>query len=203
MDVLQHLFGRSADAVFATDVAGRIVYRNESFDRLCPPARGGPSRRCYDVLCGYTLDGKRFCGPDCHVASAVLRRQQVNDFDVVVPQPNGDAILVNVGACAMSHKLRPVVGLFILRPINVQRFAERIANNVNGHHQPVPDLERLTRRERSVLQLLSEGNGTHEIASELNLKPTTVRNHIRTILQKLAVHNRAAAVSYAYRKHLV
>lgn len=201
---LHEIFSRMKDAVFAIDTTHRIVYQNEAFDRICPQARGHlPGRRCYEVLCGLTLDGKRSCNPKCPVAGAVQERKEVNDFDLFVPQPNGKAILVNVGACAVSRELRPVSALFILRPVNERRFTERVANNVNGPSQPEPEMERLTKRERTVLYLLSEGYGTHALARKLQLSPTTVRNHIRNLLQKLSVHSRTEAVSYAYRKHLV
>lgn len=204
MASLHEIFSHTTDAVFATDATHRIVYQNEAFDRICPHARGHtPGRRCYEVLCGQTLDGKRSCNPNCPVAGAVQEHKEVNDFDLFVPQPNGEVMLVNVGACAVSRELLPVSGLFILRPINVRRFAERVANNVNGYSQPVPEMERLTKRERTVLRLLSEGYGTRELAGELQVSPVTVRNHIRNLLQKLSVHSRAEAVSYAYRKHLV
>ena len=204
MASLHEIFSHMTDAVFATDATHRIVYQNEAFDRICPHARGhADGRRCYEVLCGQTLDGKRFCNPNCPVASGVQERKGVNDFDLGGPQPDGEAMLVNVGACAVSRELLPVSSLFILRPINVRRFAVRVANNVNGHSQPVPGMERLTKRERTVLYLLSEGYSTGELAREMQVSPVTVRNHIRILLQKLSVHSRAEAVSYAFRKHLV
>lgn len=201
---LHDLFARTADAVFATDATRRIVYQNEAFDRVCPQARGQTGgRRCYEVLCGQTLDVKRFCSSDCPAANAVLQRQTVSHFDLLVPQPSGESLLVNVGACAVSRAYWPVAALFILRPINLRRFAERIGNYVNGHSREASETERLTKREQTVLRLLSEGYGTRTLAEALQVSPTTVRNHIRHVLQKLAVHSRAEAVSYAYRKHLV
>jgi len=201
---LNDIFSRTADAVFATDATRRIVYHNEVFERTCLHACGhAVGRHCYEVLCGQTLDGKRFCSPDCPVAHAVQQRLTVNDFDLLLPQPNGESLLVNIGACAVSQGYRPVAALFILRPINARRFAERVASGVNGHTREALSSERLTKRERAVLRLLSDGYGTRQLAKALQMSPTTVRNHIHSILQKLAVHSRAEAVSYAYRKHLV
>lgn len=204
MTNLHDIFSHTTDAVFATDSAQRIVYQNEAFDRICPHARGHAiGHRCYEVLCGQTLNGRRFCSAGCPVAGAMLQHKVVNDFDLFVPQPSGEVLFVNVGACAVSPELRPLSALFILRPINVRRFAERVANDANGHCPPGPEMERLTKRERTVLHLLSEGHSTGEIARELQVSPVTVRNHIRSLLQKLSVHSRSAAVSYAYRNHLV
>lgn len=55
----------------------------------------------------------------------------------------------------------------------------------------------LTVRERQVLDLAATGLGNHEIARRLVLSEKTVRNNVATILAKLQVHDRAAAVARA------
>ena len=55
----------------------------------------------------------------------------------------------------------------------------------------------LTAREREVLALVAAGLGNHEIARRLGLTEKTVRNVVATILFKLQVSNRAAAVAKA------
>lgn len=57
------------------------------------------------------------------------------------------------------------------------------------------DLERLTRREREVLSLLSQGFRSQMIADHLAVEMTTVRSHVQTILTKLQVHSRFEAVA--------
>jgi DNA-binding NarL/FixJ family response regulator len=59
---------------------------------------------------------------------------------------------------------------------------------------PFPDL---TPRERDVLGLLATGLGNHAIARSLGLAEKTVRNHVSSLLVKLAVPTRAAAVAKA------
>jgi DNA-binding NarL/FixJ family response regulator len=63
--------------------------------------------------------------------------------------------------------------------------------------EPLPDLTSLTRREREVLALLSEGYRQSEIATALVISPTTVGTHIQRVLKKLGVHDRAQAVALA------
>ncbi len=53
----------------------------------------------------------------------------------------------------------------------------------------------LTDRESEVLDLVSKGKTTKEIANELYLSPGTVRNYISTILDKLDVSNRIEAIA--------
>ena len=61
----------------------------------------------------------------------------------------------------------------------------------------------LTPREREVLDCLSRGLTTSSIARELGISSATVRNHVYSILQKLGVHTRLAAVVLALRRRLI
>lgn len=60
----------------------------------------------------------------------------------------------------------------------------------------------LTRRELVVLYLLSLGKTNHSIAEQLGLSEKTVRNHISTILSKLACGNRVEAATYALQNRI-
>lgn len=53
----------------------------------------------------------------------------------------------------------------------------------------------LTRREREVLVLLSEGADNDTIGSQLGISPQTARTHIQNILSKLKVHSRLEAAT--------
>ncbi|GAA1545732.1 response regulator transcription factor [Kribbella lupini] len=53
---------------------------------------------------------------------------------------------------------------------------------------------RLTSREWEVMELLAEGLSTDEVARRLFLSPTTVRVHISSVLRKLKVKGRQAAI---------
>jgi DNA-binding NarL/FixJ family response regulator len=55
----------------------------------------------------------------------------------------------------------------------------------------------LTGREREILELIAGGHNNHEIARRLVLSEKTVRNHVASILTKLQVSDRAAAVAKA------
>jgi LuxR family transcriptional regulator, regulator of acetate metabolism len=54
----------------------------------------------------------------------------------------------------------------------------------------------LSRRELEVLRLLVAGQSNREIGAELVLAPGTVKFHVGSILRKLGVRNRAAAVTH-------
>jgi len=59
---------------------------------------------------------------------------------------------------------------------------------------------RLTSREWEVLDLLAQGHSTAEIAGRLVISPTAVRVHISSIVRKLEVPDRAAAVELFRRR---
>jgi DNA-binding NarL/FixJ family response regulator len=61
----------------------------------------------------------------------------------------------------------------------------------------------LSARELEVLGLMAEGKSNHEIAEALVISPSTVHNHISSILLKLQVENRVQAAVRAVRDHLI
>jgi len=61
----------------------------------------------------------------------------------------------------------------------------------------------LSARECEVLALVVNGYSNREIAAELGIARNTVKNHLRSILAKLGVRNRAQAAAYAVSHGLV
>lgn len=57
--------------------------------------------------------------------------------------------------------------------------------------------ENLTNRELEVLKLMADGHRDKEIAVVLEIAPTTAKNHVKNILEKLGAKNRTQAVSLA------
>lgn len=89
--------------------------------------------------------------------------------------------IYNGGSPMSSHIARKVVSSF---------------NQV----QASTDLEKLTSREKEILELLSKGLRYKEIADKLFLSTETVRTHIRNIYEKLQVNSRTDALNMVYRK---
>jgi DNA-binding NarL/FixJ family response regulator len=63
--------------------------------------------------------------------------------------------------------------------------------------------ERLTERQREVLQLLAEGNAMKEVAGVLNLTTRTVAFHKYRIMEVLGARSTAELVRYAVRYHMI
>lgn len=64
-------------------------------------------------------------------------------------------------------------------------------------------LDRLTPRQREVLQLIAEGHTTKEIAALLNVSEKTVGTHRMQLMKRLDIHDIAGLVRYAIRMGLV
>jgi NarL family two-component system response regulator LiaR len=63
--------------------------------------------------------------------------------------------------------------------------------------------DRLTPREREVLQLMADGLDGQRIAARLHITPRTQRNHVTNILTKLEVHSQLQAVVFGVRHDVV
>lgn len=63
--------------------------------------------------------------------------------------------------------------------------------------------EKLTDRQREVLQLLAEGRSMKEIAYVLNVTPRTVAFHKYSMMERLRMRSNADLVQYALREHLI
>lgn len=80
--------------------------------------------------------------------------------------------------------------------------ADLIPSVLDQHRQPVLDegAAALTARERELLALLASGvSSTEDIADQLFISQKTVKNHLASIYDKLAITDRAQAVVEAIR----
>ena len=73
----------------------------------------------------------------------------------------------------------------------------------SGLEKPEPTEDRLTSREREILQLLSEGKSSKEVASVLDLSVKTAETHRSNIMRKLKIHNVTELVRYAVRNRII
>jgi DNA-binding NarL/FixJ family response regulator len=64
-------------------------------------------------------------------------------------------------------------------------------------------LDRLTERGRQVLLLVAQGRSNAEIADLLVIAESTAKTHVKRVLAKIDVHDRAQAVVFAYRNGLI
>jgi DNA-binding NarL/FixJ family response regulator len=118
-----------------------------------------------------------------------LDRESQSSFVTSVAALRGDragAVLIHkvVGEPAPSHPYRPA--------------------DVRGGDgaQASQGATRLTPREREVLDLMADGLDNRAIAAKLGIQYTTVRGHVRSVVEKLGARSRLEAVARAYQRGL-
>ncbi|MBS3913758.1 MAG: response regulator transcription factor [Bacteroidetes bacterium] len=76
--------------------------------------------------------------------------------------------------------------------------ARKVIENFTKRKPSVDYAEKLTEREREIVEYLSRGFRYKEIASQLGLSTETVRTHIRNVYEKLQVGTRTEAINKIY-----
>lgn len=88
-----------------------------------------------------------------------------------------------------------------LTPALARKLLQEFAKPAAAPAAAEPDA--LTEREREVLELMTEGiTSNRRLAKRLGVSENTVKFHVRNILDKLRLHNRAEVVGYALRKKI-
>ncbi|MGN6781785.1 MAG: response regulator [Marmoricola sp.] len=113
-------------------------------------------------------------------------------------------LLKDVTAQRLVEGVRLVAdGSMLLGPAVTRRLVEDFAAAAPSTDERVPELGRLSGREREVLLLLARGLSNAEIAAELVLGTETVRTHVAGVLRALRLRDRVQAVVWAYEHGLV
>ena len=104
--------------------------------------------------------------------------------------------------------LRHLEGLALGEPALTPRLAQRLLNEFARPKTPSAkkddDPDALTSREMEVLETMVDGVTTNRtLAKHFGVSENTIKFHVRNILDKLHVHNRAQVVSFALRHGLV
>ncbi|MFE0554366.1 response regulator [Paenibacillus sp. NPDC058910] len=73
----------------------------------------------------------------------------------------------------------------------------------SGHQEQAAQLDKLTRREQEVLQLIASGMNNREISEALYITEKTVKTHVSHLLDKLGVADRTQAAIYALKHGMV
>jgi DNA-binding NarL/FixJ family response regulator len=85
----------------------------------------------------------------------------------------------------------------------VGEYVQRMTGSSEPKEAEHGPAERLTPRQREILQLIAEGQTTKEIARTLNLSVKTVEMHRSQLMERLQIHDVAGLVRYAIRTGLV
>ena len=124
------------------------------------------------------------------------------------------ALAIEAGAAGVAHKStsmkdlleavrRLYAGEQLLSQQEVIEALRLVVRERESEREARAAIDKLTPREREVLQALAEGSGDREIAEQLHVGTGTVHTHITSILAKLEVSSRLQALVFAVRHGVV
>ncbi len=205
----------SPDPVFVTDRHNRIVFWNRSVERIfghsAEEALGAP---CHELLSGCDVHGNHYCSESCPIVQMAVRAEVIRRFNLWLRSKDQRLIEVDID---ILHLVVPPPHRFFLAHI-LRPSGRTESPRLNDPTEPAPPprspliaarespdafARKLTAREVEILSMLAAGHPTPEIAARLHISTLTARNHIQNVLDKLQVHSKAEAVSFAFRKGLL
>jgi len=91
-----------------------------------------------------------------------------------------------------------------IQPCLLSRLLSEFRQLMNVEPQATPPEELgLTQREKEIVNYIARGESNREIAERLFISEKTVKNHVSSILRKMALGDRTQVAVYAYRKGLM
>lgn len=158
------------------------------------------------------------------VMNGIVATQKIKEIDpeikviILTSISEKESVLSAFNSGANAYCMKDVRSEELLRIINMVIsgaiwIAPSVANYILNVLQTKPDsLEiqhkntdcfNLTAREKEILKLISEGLSNKDIAEELVLSLHTVKNHVKSIIQKLSVVDRTQAAIMALKENLI
>jgi len=102
---------------------------------------------------------------------------------------------------AAIHTL--AAGDSLLSPSVTRKVIEQMTEQPLVDRSSAERLDRLTLRERQVLELIAAGLSNGEIAARFVIEESTVKTHVKRILMKLRLRDRVQAVILAYESGMI
>lgn len=108
-------------------------------------------------------------------------------------------VLKEIGSSGLVSAIEAVTnGRSLLDPVTTAKVLERLRKLADSS-QAENQLDALSRREKEILGLISQGKSNREIGEILHLSESTVKHHVTNIFSKLGLNNRAQAAVYGLK----
>ncbi|MBS1598251.1 MAG: response regulator transcription factor [Bacteroidetes bacterium] len=149
-------------------------------------------------------------GIDC---TRILKKKEIRtQFMMFTVYENDEKVFEALKAGATGYLLKNTGLIHIIESLKElyqggspmsANIARKLVNNFQQHseNETPYQIDLLSVRENEVLQLLAYGLLYKEIADQLGISTSTVRQHIHRIYEKLHVQNRTEAINKAYKKN--
>ena len=137
--------------------------------------------------------------PEIRVIGMGLIPSQLDIIELVEAGASG-LILKNASIEVFLGTIRSVVrGTKVLPPALAGSLFSHVIEHAlkKGKGKPTSAV-RMTKRGREIISLIAEGLSNKEIAQRLNLTTYTVKSHVHSIMEKLALHSRLQIATFSY-----
>ncbi|HSF60164.1 MAG TPA: response regulator transcription factor [Gaiellaceae bacterium] len=184
--------GQAADGIEAIELTRRLKPELVLMDVRMTPCNGLEATRVIKTEL-----------PDVKVIIVTVSEDDQDLFEAVKSGAEG-YLLKDMSEEELSSTLDKVsAGEPALSPGLAARILDEFARMAReGAGKPAGPEGDLTDREREVLRLVADGATNREIASQLYISQNTVSFHMKNILAKLHLKNRAQAAAFAIRSGL-
>jgi len=194
-----------------------LLLRNQPPLRLVGEARNGPwdlaaAREKPDVIL-IDLDSSRGQGFD--FLSKITKEARRARLLVLTGAPISEVYqVIQLGVTGVVSKEKPASFLlkaiehvnagevWLDRSMTAQVVREVLFPDYGPENGETARIATLTRREREVITLVGTGSKNEQIAGRLSITLTTVKHHLTSIFNKLAVTDRFGLIFYAYKHGL-
>ncbi len=139
--------------------------------------------------------------PNTSIVILTMYREDDYAFQAVRAGARG-YLLKNAGSQDVVRAVRVTSqGASMVDPTLVPSLLREFHRLVNN--PTAPKVERLNDREMTLLRMLVDGKSNKEIANELDLAESTVKNNLSLLFQKLGARDRTQAAVYAIARGLL
>lgn len=140
--------------------------------------------------------------PECTVLILTVSEEGDELAQALRSGANG-YLLKNMDADALIQSIRKAAaGIPVIADSMTVKLVAQLQKSAM-HNTSDADVERLTPREREILQSLARGESNKEIARRFNLAESTVKIHVQSILKKLKLSSRVQAAVYAVERRFM
>ena len=183
--------GEAEDGLAAVELAEQLTPDIVVMDVSMPRLNGAQATE----LIRARLPGTQVVVLSMHADETIVRqalRRGARAY--VLKRAVGEELLIAIRAASRGET-------YLSPPIASSILDEFLARS--DESEELSAFERLTPREREVLQLLAEGSTNSVIASHLVVSVKTVEKHRASLMSKLGIHDLAGLVRFAVKHRLV
>ena len=212
---LASLLEGTADAAFTVDAQGEIRTWNKAAEKLFGyPASLAVGKACAALVRGRMSGGMSVCCESCDILECVRAGREISNFDMEVRTCTTQRVWVNVSVLvAANERTQRRLVVHFMRDIRTRKKAEKLTGEVlrlakslvssPDETGGLPPIAPLTVQEKTILSLLAAGKTTKEVAGQLQISASTLRNHISNLNQKLHTRSRLEAVMQAQKRGII